>query len=669
MAIQKELKKLRDQIIHHNYRYYVLDDPHISDAEYDRLFRKLQELESQNPDLITPDSPTQRVGAIPLTEFETITHSIPMLSLDNGFNEAEIKEFDTRIKKLLNTSDHIEYIAEPKFDGLAVELVYVDGLFQNGSTRGDGITGEDITHNLKTIKSIPLRLINDKIPVPERLEVRGEVIIGLAEFAELNSEREKMGESLFANPRNAAAGSLRQLDARVTASRPLDIFCHSSGQIIGHTFSTHFEFLTTISKWGLKVNKLGVKCRGIHEVFDFYTHLIDTRDTLKYEIDGMVIKVNDFSLREKIGMKTRSPRWAIAYKFPARQEITQIKDINVQVGRTGALTPVATMKPVRIGGVEVSRATLHNQDEIDRKDIRIGDWVVIQRAGDVIPEVVKVITDRRTGNERIYTIPDHCPICNSHVVRLPNEAAHRCTNISCPAQLKESIKHFASRGAMDIEGIGTKIVDQLVDKNLVSDYADLYYLAKNQWAELDRMAEKSADNIMNALEKSKKITLDRFIFALGIRFVGEHVARLLVSNFKNLDKIKHASYDDFIAIHEIGPQVAQSVFQFFNEKKNIETIDHLLNAGIEFEEIERAENLPLSDKTFVFTGTLSKFSRDEAKSIVENLGARATSSVSKNTDYVIIGEAPGSKADKAKELGLTLMNETEFVKLIESLNS
>ncbi|MBN1154943.1 NAD-dependent DNA ligase LigA [candidate division KSB1 bacterium] len=667
MSIETILGELRNKIRYHNYRYHVLDDPDISDADYDKLFRELQKLESDHPDLITPDSPTQRVGAKPLSDFNSISHTVPMLSLDNGFSENDIIEFDARLQKLVNLDAPIEYITEPKFDGLAVELVYIDGVFSIGSTRGDGFIGEDVTQNLKTIKSVPLHLLDNLIPYPPRLEVRGEVILGITEFEELNKQRARSGEPLFANPRNAAAGSLRQLDARITASRPLDLFCHSAGQIEGHSFTTHTQFLDTIVKWGLKVNNLRKVCMGIQEVLDFYNHLLTIRDTLSYEIDGMVIKVNDLRMREKIGMKTRSPRWAIAYKFPAKQEVTQITDILSQVGRTGTLTPVAIMKPVRIGGVEVSRATLHNQDEIDRKDVRIGDWVLIQRAGDVIPDIVKVLTERRTGHERPYAIPDKCPICNSHVVRLPNEAAHRCTNISCPAQLKESIKHFASRGAMDIEGIGTKIVDQLVDTKLVSDYADLYFLSKAQWSGLDRLAEKSAENIMQALQKSKTIPLERFIYALGIRFVGEHVARLLAKRYKSLKTLKQATYDDLITIYEIGPQVAQSVVQFFNEKRNWTTIEKLLRAGVTFEETATGTDTALSGKTFVFTGTLLNYTRDEAKQLVEQLGAHAASSVSKHTDYLVAGESPGSKAEKAKELGVTILTEDQFISLLDSI--
>ena len=662
--IRIRINQLRDEINYHNYRYYVLDDPEISDAEYDRLMRELQELEGQYPELITPDSPTQRVGAAPLEAFETVEHTFPMLSLDNGFEEYEIREFEDRLKKLLPADEKVEYVAEPKFDGLAVELIYENGLFTIGSTRGDGLVGENVTQNLKTIKTVPLRLIDRETSVPERLEVRGEVVFGIKDFEELNRQREAAGEPLFANPRNAAAGSLRQLDPKITASRPLDIFFHSAGQIIGHTFETHWEFLNTITKWGLKVSPLRKLCKNLDEIFSFYQELLDQREELPYEIDGMVIKVNRLAQREIIGVKTRSPRWAIAYKFPARQETTQILDIIAQVGRTGTLTPVAIMKPVKISGVEVSRATLHNQDEIDKKDIRIGDWVIVQRAGDVIPEVVKVIESKRTGNEKKYHIPNTCPVCGGHVVRLPGEAAHRCQNVSCPAQLKQQIRHFASRNAMDIEGLGDKLIDQLVDRGLVKDIAGLYFLTKEQWSKLERMADKSAQNIIDALEKSKKIPLGRFIFALGIRFVGEHAARLLAEHFRTFENLKRASYEELLNIHEIGPQSAQSIIQFFNEPKNIDMINRLFKAGIQIEKETAPKKQPLAGKTFVFTGALENFTRHEAEELVTSLGGRAASSVSRNTDFVVVGKDPGSKAQKARDLGVHILTEQEFKKMI-----
>jgi len=662
--IELQIKKIRDELNYHNYRYYILDDPIISDAEYDRLMRELQTFEQQYPWLITPDSPTQRVGATPLEAFDTVAHTFPMLSLDNGFDEGEIREFEARIKRLLDSGQKIEYIAEPKFDGLAVELVYEAGRFTVGSTRGDGMVGENITQNLKTIRTVPLRLIDREIPIPARLEVRGEVVMAINAFEELNRQREKVGEPLFANPRNAAAGSLRQLDPQITASRPLEIFIHSIGQIIGYSFDSHWQFLNSVSGWGLRVNPQRRLCISLDEIFQFYAELGEQREDLPYEIDGVVIKVNSFPQREVIGIKSRSPRWAIAYKFPARQEITQVLDIKAQVGRTGALTPVAIMKPVQIGGVEVSRATLHNQDEIDKKDVRIGDWVVVQRAGDVIPEVVKVIESRRTGNEKKYQLPGNCPVCGGHVIRLSGEAAHRCQNLSCLAQLKQQIRHFASRGAMDIEGLGDKIVNQLVDSGLVKNVADLYFLSHQQWADLERMGDKSAQNIIDALEKSKDISLDRFIYSLGIRFVGEHTAEILADHFKILAKLKNATNDELLLIDEIGPQSAQSIVQFFNEPKNSNTIDRLIKAGITIEQKEVTTGDQLAGITFVFTGTLESMTRVEAEQLVASLGGRASSSVSKKTDYVVVGKDPGSKAAKARELGVKILSEAEFEKIV-----
>ncbi|MBC8182457.1 NAD-dependent DNA ligase LigA [candidate division KSB1 bacterium] len=663
--INNKINDLREKINNHNYRYYILDDPQVSDAEYDRLMRELQNLENRFPELITSDSPTQRVGAKPLAAFESIEHTVPMLSLDNGFDQSEIREFETRLNKLLLPLDVVEYVCEPKFDGLAVELVYENGIFSVGSTRGDGQVGENITQNLKTIKTIPLRLFDKEVSIPEKLEVRGEVVFSNKDFKKLNQQREQAGEPLFANPRNAAAGSLRQLDPKITASRPLDIFFHSTGQIIGYEFDSHWQFLETITKWGLKVSPLRRKCTSLKEVFSFYDELVEQRESLPYEIDGMVIKVNNLDQQSRIGIKTRSPRWAIAYKFPARQETTQIIDILTQVGRTGTLTPVAVMKPVNIGGVEVSRATLHNQDEIDKKDVRIGDWVVVQRAGDVIPEVVKVIESRRTGNEKKFQIPNTCPVCGAHAIRIEGEAAVRCQNLSCPAQVKQQIKHFASRTAMDIEGLGDKLVEQLVDSGLVKSSADLYYLTTEQWSGLERMADKSAKNIIDALEKSKHINLGRFVFALGIRFVGEHAARLLANYFKNMNNLKKASYDELLSIHEIGPQSAQSLVQFFDEPKNIKTIDRLIQAGIQFEKVKTEADQVLSGKTFVFTGALELFTRHEAEELVTSRGGRASSSVSKKTNFVIVGKDAGSKAVKAKELGVTILSETEFKEMIE----
>jgi DNA ligase (NAD+) len=508
--IEEQVKQLRKEIEYHNYRYYVLNDPQISDAEYDTLMRQLEEIERRYPVLRTPNSPTQRVGAPPLEEFGTVSHTIPMLSLANAMEEGDVVEFDKRIKRFLKTNGEIAYVAEPKLDGIAVELVYERGEFTVGSTRGDGVTGEDVTQNLRTIRTIPLHLIEREARPPERLEVRGEVYMEVDDFKELNKRREESGEPLFANPRNAAAGSLRQLDPSITAQRPLKIFCYNVGEVRGSEFESQWEVLKTLPTWGLRVNPLVRRCNSIYDINNYYKEINELRNNLPYEIDGVVIKVNSFDLQRRLGEISRSPRWALAYKFPAQEATTKIIDIKIQVGRTGALTPVAEMEPVRIGGVEVKRATLHNQDEIEKKDIRIGDTVVVRRAGDVIPEVVKVIESKRAGAERKFTMPDKCPVCGADVIRLPGEAIHRCVGISCPAQLKGRIRHFASKRAMDIDGLGVKLIDQLVDKGLVKDIADLYSLKRDDLAPLERMAEKSAENLIQALNKSAHPSLSRF---------------------------------------------------------------------------------------------------------------------------------------------------------------
>lgn len=661
---RRKHSELCELLNYHNHRYYVLDDPEISDAAYDRLLRELQTLEAEFNELVSPESPTQRVGA-PLTTFNTITHALPMLSLDNAFDEGELIEFDHRVKRFLGTGKNIEYIAESKLDGLAVELVYENGIFTVGSTRGDGVIGENITNNLRTIKSIPLRLMTGEISAPSRIDVRGEVIIPLDAFRALNKQRELDGEYAFANPRNAAAGSLRQLDSRITAQRPLDIFCYGAGRIEGHTFSSHFELLGLLKKWGLKVNPLSRICRDISELIEYYREMNEQRDSLPYEIDGVVVKVNQLDLREELGQKSRSPRWAIAYKFKARQEVTQINDIIIQVGRTGTLTPVALMKPVKVSGVEVSRATLHNQDEIERKDVRIGDWVVVQRAGDVIPEVVKSLPSRRSGNEKLFVMPKKCPVCQSPVSKSADEVAHRCLNLACPAQVKERIKHFVQKRAMDIDGLGDKIVYQLVDSGLVHDIADLYYLKKESLVALERLAEKSAQNILTAIEASKQRALPRLLFALGIRFIGEHVARLIVEAFGCFKKIKQTTYEELEQIEGIGPQSAGSLLEFFQSAPNLEILDRLRAAGVQFE--QQAARTPglLQNMTFLFTGTMQTMSRGKAQEAVESLGGKAVKSISKKVTYVVVGAAPGSKAGKAEKLGLTILSEEEFLKMIQ----
>jgi len=661
---KKQAEKLRAEINKHNYLYYVLDNPSIIDSEYDKLLRELENLEKQFPEILTPDSPSQRVGAPPLKEFAEIKHSVPMLSLSNAFDEKEAMDFDKRIKKFLNTSNEIEYVVEPKIDGLGISLTYENGMFIKGATRGDGFIGEDVTINLKTIKSIPLHFLEEKESPAKKIEIRGEVYIKRKAFEKLNSERQKNGEPLFANPRNAAAGSLRQLDSSITASRPLDAFLYGIGETQGKTFESHWEMLQTFKAWGLKVNPLIEKVKNIKSVIEFHKKITEKRKTLDYEIDGIVIKVNDFGLQKKLGTISRSPRWALAYKFPAHQVTTKIIDIIAQVGRTGALTPVAIMEPVEIGGVTVSRATLHNQDEIDRLDVKCGDTVVIQRAGDVIPEVVSVIFEKRNGEEKKYTLPNKCPVCGADVYKDKDEAVSRCIGISCPAQLKETIIHFASRNAMNIEGLGTKHIEQMVDKNLIKNSADLYYLTKENILGLERMAEKSAYNILNAIEKSKATTLQRLIFALGIRHVGEHTAKLLADKFKSLEDLKKANLDDLLQIHEIGPEIANSIIRFFSENKNTEVIEKIIKAGIHYEKPEGPKSKKLENLVFVFTGTLKNFSREWAEQIVEDLGGKATSTVTKNTNFVVIGDKPGSKAQRAEELRVKIISEEEFKKII-----
>jgi len=661
-AIKKRVEKLREEIEYHNHLYYVLDQPEISDAQYDRLMKELEKLEEQHPEFRSPNSPTQRVGATPLEAFKIVRHTFPMLSLANAFDESEAKDFDKRVKKFLGYSAEITYVAEPKLDGLAVELVYERGQFVVGSTRGDGVNGENITQNLRTIKTIPLQLIRKEIPAPERFEVRGEVIIQLKKFKELNRKREEMGEPVFANPRNAAAGSVRQLDSKITAARPLEIYCYGVGEVRGRTFKTHSEILQTFPKWGLRMNPNIQRCQNIDEVLEYYHKMNEKRETLPYEIDGIVIKVDSLDLQTRLGEISRSPRWALAFKFQPKQETTKILDIIVQVGRTGALTPVAVMEPVRVGGVEVSRATLHNQDEIDKKDVRVGDTVVIQRAGDVIPEVVQVITSKRKGTEKKFRIPSKCPVCGAEVIK--DEAIHRCNGLDCPAQLKGRIKHFASKRAMDIEGLGVKLTDQLVGKGLIKDVGDIYYINKQELIELERMADKSAQNIIDAIEKSKTKPLSKFLYALGIRHVGETTAEDLARHFPHIDDLFHLSEEDLMEVEGIGPEVAASVIQFFRDKKNKESIELLKKAGVKVIEPKIKEKGKLTGKTFLFTGTLKTFGRDEVRNLVESMGGMTVSSVSKKVDFVVVGEDPGSKSDKAKELGIKTLTEEEFKKLI-----
>lgn len=662
---RSEIEELRETIRRHNYLYYVLDKPKISDAEYDALFRKLQELEEAHPNLVIPDSPTQRVGAPPAQGFATATHAIPMRSLANAFNVDELRDFDRRVCKLLDAAE-VTYLAEPKLDGLSVELVYRDGLFVQGSTRGDGVNGEDVTLNLRTIRSIPLRLQNPGRRVPSLLEVRGEVYIDKEDLTRLNRQREKEGFALFANPRNLAAGSLRQLDPRVPASRPLKIFCYDIGRAEGIRIKTQEKLLEVLVELGVRVNPLYRLCRGIDEAIAFYEQVKEAREGLPYEADGVVIKVNEFASRRTLGEVSRSPRWAIAGKFPAEQGITKLKDIIVQVGRTGTLTPVAVLAPVRVRGVTISHATLHNEDEIRRKDIRIGDTVVVQRAGDVIPQVVRSLVKRRTGEERSFVMPDTCPVCGSRVVRYKGEVAHRCLNLSCPARIKESILHFVSKGGFDVDGLGAKLVDQLVDKGIVKRVSDIFHLDRDTLIGLERMGEKSASNLLSALEKSKLIAPPKILFALGIPEVGEHTAGLLAEAFEGLQELIEATEEELCALPEIGPRTATAIVDFFANQPNKDMILELLDAGVKIAEVsKKASAHTLEGKRFVLTGRLGSMPRGEAGERIKRLGGKVSSSVSLRTDYVVVGENPGAKADKARELGVAILTEAEFLTLLK----
>lgn len=662
---EKRIESLRRELEGHNYKYYVLDEPEISDAEYDVLFRQLEKIEEEYPELVTPESPTQRVGAEPSKEFGSVTHTIPLLSLQNAMDEDGLKEFDASIKRFLDSEDEIEYVAEPKLDGLAVELVYENGVFVSGSTRGDGVTGEDITPNLRTVKSIPLRLREGKIKIPPLLEVRGEVFLSINSFKELNKAQAEREEKLFANPRNAAAGSLRQLDPKITATRPLSILCYGIGAAEGFSPSSHWATLNGLKELGFPVTIHGSVCSGIEEAIRYFRKMEKKRESLTFEVDGIVLKVNDLNIQGELGERARSPRWAIAGKFKPLQETTLVNSISVQVGRTGALTPVAELEPVKVGGVIVKRATLHNQDEIDRKDVRAGDTVIIQRAGDVIPEVVSVIKSKRRKGTKRYKIPVKCPVCGADVKRLPGEAVHSCQNPSCPAQLRESIKHFASKGAMDIDGLGDKLVESLVDNGTVKNVADLYSLSLEQLASLERMAEISGQNILNALEKSKETTLGRFLYALGIRHVGEQTAKLLAQKYGNIGKVRNSDVETLERIEGVGPIVAESVRNFFHEKKNNETIEKLIAHGIKIGSESPGSSNVLAGLTFVITGTLQKMTRRDAKGLIESAGGRASSSVSNKTDYLVAGENAGSKLSKAEELGVTVISEEELLELLE----
>lgn len=662
-----EIENLRKKIKYHNNRYYTLDDPEIMDSEYDNLFKRLIDLEKEHPELVVSDSPTQKVGAVPLKTFDPVKHSQPMLSLENAFNDNEIIAFDTRLKKLNNDSSSIEYTVEPKMDGLAVELVYKNGKLTVASTRGDGYTGENVTANIKTILPVPLSLINitHSGKIPYLLEARGEVYMEKKDFENLNKKRKADNLPPFANPRNAAAGSLRQLDSKVTAMRRLNMFCYGTGIVSDLKADTYYDTMLFLQSVGLRVNRPSIKiCSDITETIDYCHYLEETRDDFPFEIDGAVIKVNQLDLQQKFGLKTRSPRWAISYKFKAAQATTKITDIDVQVGRTGALTPVAFLEPVEICGVTVRRATLHNQEEIEKKDIRIFDSVIIQRAGDVIPEVVKSIKSKRTGVEKVFKIPENCPVCNSRVVKKENEVVLRCPNNKCPAQLNAGLKHFVSKGAMNIDGLGDKIITQLVEKGYVKQGVDIYRLDLFKLLTLDKIEHKSAHNILSAIESSKNTTLSKFIYALGIRHVGEHVATVIADNFKNMDAIQLASEDELLSIKEIGPQTVESVITFFSDEENIMHIKNLINNGVYFEEQQIKTESPLAGKVIVITGSLSTMKRGAFKDFIQGHGARLSSSVGKNTDILVLGENPGSKLDKARDLGIEIIEEESFFNML-----
>ena len=656
--------ELRELINYHNHQYYILDNPAISDAEYDRLFDELLELEKTHPELVTPDSPTQRVGATPLKEFETVTHSVPMLSLNKATSQAEFLDFHRRVTELSKTSgESMRYVVEPKFDGLAVEVVYERGTLSLGSTRGDGVVGEDVTLNLRTIKALPLRLLGRRYP--EIIDVRGEVIMKKPDFEKLNRERMKRGEPLFANPRNAAAGSVRQLDPKVTSARPLNMFAYATGRVLGENLTNHWDSLQYLKQLGFKVSRYVQRCDHVEQVNDYYHRMLEMRNGLPYEIDGIVIKVNEFSIQRKLGELSRSPRWAVAWKFPAQQEHTTVRDIIVNVGRTGALTPVALLEPVRVGGVEVSRATLHNEAELRKKDVRIGDRVVVQRAGDVIPEVVKIITSHRTGKEKAFVMPDRCPVCGSKVERAEGEAIHRCTGIDCPAQIKENLAHFVSKAAMNMDGLGHKFLEQMIDKKIIEDQADLYFLKKEDLMKMDRMGDKLAENILKAIDGSRNPGLTNLIYALGIRNVGYHLAGVLAKHFKSIDTLARQSTEDLAGVHEIGPVVAESIYNFFRNPRNLSVLKKLKEGGVTFPVEKTPEKeTPISGKTFVLTGGLESFTRTDARKTIEDMGGRVASSVSKKTDFVIVGKAPGSKYDDALRLGIQILDENDFRKII-----
>ena len=665
--IKKRVDELRAEINDHNYRYYVLDAPVISDAQYDKLLRELQELEAKHPDLITPDSPTQRVGAAPAQEFGGVRHQLPMTSMDNAFDEAEAREWGERVRKGLGADTAVRYTAEPKFDGTSISLRYEEGVLVQAGTRGDGSTGEDVTLNVRTIRTVPLKLHGKGWP--KVLEVRGEIVIPKQAFEKLNAEQLKQGGKIFANPRNAAAGSLRQLDPRVTATRPLSFFPWGLGEVSGGKVSDHYSgVIEKLHDWGFRITDLFRTLSSVDDCLAYYAEIGAAREKIPFEIDGVVYKVDDLAARERLGFTARAPRWAVAHKFPAQEETTVVEDILASVGRTGVITPVALLRPVHVSGVTVTNATLHNQDELERKDVRIGDTVIVRRAGDVIPEVVMVILEKRKKGARKWHMPEKCPQCGSEVVREEGESAHRCIGgLYCPAQRMGALLHFASRRAMDIEGLGDKLAELLVTSGMAETVADLYKLKDKKQAlvDLERMGEKSAQNLIDQIEKSKGATLPRLLHALGIPQVGEATALALAQHFGELDAIMQADAEALQEVAGIGPNVAGEIHSFFHQKHNQDVLKALREAGVEPEPIVISRKpRPLAGKTFVLTGSLAGMSRDEAKEKLIALGAKVAGSVSKKTDYVVVGEEPGSKADKAKELGVPVLSEKEFLKLI-----
>ena len=668
-SISEQINHLRTLLEQHNYNYYVLDTPSIPDAEYDRLLRELSALETQNPEFLSADSPTQKVGGAALNKFEQVAHQVPMLSLDNAFSEDEFTGFNRRIKDRLMSTDELTFCCEPKLDGLAVSIIYRDGVLVQAATRGDGFTGENITQNVKTIRNVPLKLRGD---FPKELEVRGEVFMDSAGFEKLNSEAQKRGEKVFVNPRNAAAGSLRQLDSKITAKRPLMFYAYSTGLVAdGSIPDDHFQQLEKLTDWGLPLCPETKLVEGPQAALDYYGDILTRRSELKYEIDGVVIKVNNKALQERLGFVARAPRWAIAYKFPAQEEVTQLLDVEFQVGRTGAITPVARLEPVFVGGVTVSNATLHNGDEIARLGVKVGDTVIIRRAGDVIPQITQVVLERRPADARDIVFPSACPICDSHVEKVEGEAVARCTGgLVCPAQRKQAIKHFASRKALDIDGLGDKIVDQLVDRELIKTPADLFILKQGHFESLERMGPKSAKNLVTALNEAKATTLAKFLYSLGIREAGEATAQNLANHFLTLEKIISASVDSLTQVSDVGDIVASHVRGFFDEEHNLAVVNALIEQGIHWPALSAPseDDQPLAGLTYVLTGTLNTLNRNDAKARLQQLGAKVSGSVSAKTDALVAGEKAGSKLTKAQDLGIDVLTEDDLIELLKKHN-